>query len=190
MRGDLVQGRGAKHGRTRVAPLCERFARDRESGFRRVRRSPTRFRRDKSIAFVGPARGTGRRTHYAAQMSAAGTRTVPIYSQLVPVDVPTRKILSDHGLDDPCPSEFKLRFHQVLVQEGCRVGRTRLFRRGGGVRALRARGAGAPARNPTPTVLRHQPLHRPRQDLSVSQNRGATRSVRQDCDRAGITGTG
>ena len=44
-------------------------------------------------------------------MSAAGPRTVPIYSQSVPVDVPTRKILSGHGLDDPCPAEFKLRFH-------------------------------------------------------------------------------
>ena len=68
------------------------------------------FGRGKSIAFVGPSRRPGRRTHNAAQMSAAGTRTVPIYSQSVPVDVPTRKILSDHGLDDPCPSVFKLRF--------------------------------------------------------------------------------
>ena len=70
---------------------------------------------------MGPERGPGRRTHYAAQMSAAGPRTVPIYSQSVLVDVPTRKILSGHGLDDPCPAEFKLRFHvykKVAVTAG------------------------------------------------------------------------
>ena len=109
-RGDQVQG--GEEGSTAglVSP-----------GLRKIRRgsggrvssavSPPRLRRGKPGAFVGPERGPGRRTHYAAQMSAAGPRTVPIYSQSVLVDVPTRKILSGHGLDDPCPAEFKLRFH-------------------------------------------------------------------------------
>ena len=62
-----------------------------------------------------------RRTHHAAQMSAIGSRTIPIYSMTVDVDDPTRAILSDHGIDAPYPTEFKLKFQvykKVAVTAG------------------------------------------------------------------------
>ena len=48
-RGNQVQGgeEGSTAGLV-SPPACERFARDREAGFRRARRTPTRFRRGKA----------------------------------------------------------------------------------------------------------------------------------------------
>jgi hypothetical protein len=54
-------------------------------------------------------------------MSAIGPRTTPIYSMTVDVDDPTRAILSDHGIDAPYPTEFKLKFQvykKVAVTAG------------------------------------------------------------------------
>ena len=54
-------------------------------------------------------------------MSKIISRTTPIYSMTVDVDAPTRAILSDHGIDAPYPTEFKLKFQvykKVAVTAG------------------------------------------------------------------------
>ena len=43
-------------------------------------------------------------------MSAAGPRTVPVYSQPIEVTAPAQEVLSGHGLEGPWPDAIKLRF--------------------------------------------------------------------------------
>jgi hypothetical protein len=83
-------GGGGGESAAEIAPPCA-CKRCRESGgrFRQCPSEPPRLSRGNRTRSWGPERGPGRRTHYAARMSAGGTRTTPIYSRSLVVDAPT-----------------------------------------------------------------------------------------------------
>ena len=71
------EGQGGSTAGLVSPPACERFARNREAGFRRARRSPTRLLRGKSIAFdsageEGARRGGGPPPSRLRAVSALG----------------------------------------------------------------------------------------------------------------------